>query len=209
MQIDELIGYRKNLIYSKARDLLSRSAIAQARKYAFDKADQRNIQLSKFTEFLKDHGFVQLGMGAFGAVYEKPGYPWVFKIFTGDPAYRRYISYVIQNQSNPYVPKIKGGIIKINQNTFAIRIEKLEPFRRAASSKKILTLYQILRDARTVSDIYDKDMEWLRKNYPEIIDVLTAIGRSKGNWLDIHSKNLMMRGKTPVLADPVINPKTL
>lgn len=208
MQIDELIGYRKNPIYAKAKSLLSRSAITKAGRFAFDKADQRNIQLAKFTDFLKSHGFTGLGMGAFGAVYEKPGYPWVFKIFTGDPAYKRYLDYVIRNQSNPYVPKIKGGIIRINQNTFAVRMEKLTPMPNAIP-RKVADLYWRLRNINRASDLNRKDLEWMQKNYPEILPILDALSRVSGDRLDIHHKNMMMRGKTPVLVDPVINLRTL
>lgn len=147
-------------------------------------------------------------MGAFGAVYEKPGYPWVFKIFTGDPAYKRYIDYVIKHQNNPYVPRIKGKIIKINFNTYALRMEKLEPLSKN-KSKSVSKLYYILYGIRRASELERKELEWLEKNYPGVVDILTTLSRVGGDKLDIDSKNMMMRGKIPVLVDPVINDKTL
>ena len=127
MRIEELSGYRDNEYMQGAKDIFKQ------RPDVVDPLDPNKssleyapyYQMGEFGKFLATKGFKQLGAGAFAGVWEHPSYPWVFKVFKNDEAYKTYFAWCRKKQGNPNVPKIKGGLIKINDETFAIRMEKL------------------------------------------------------------------------------------
>lgn len=202
MKISELIAYRQHPIYKKAKRLLSKSAVEKAK--GITATGKRQSQYELFTNFLEKYGFEEVGSGVFGIVYEKQNYPWIFKIFQDDPAYKRFIEYAMKNQHIPYLPKVKGKLIKINDNTYAIRLEKLSAF-NLVLHPELEKLFDILRKSDKSSDIPKKDVEWLESNYPGIVNVLNYLSKDKTDVFDIHAGNIMLRGKTPVLVDPIIN----
>ena len=82
--LDELKHYKTLPAYKTAQDTFA----GVGRSGHYD-------AMKKFNEFMSEHGFKKMGEGAFGAVYEKEGYPWVFKVFHGDPAYLDFLRYAI------------------------------------------------------------------------------------------------------------------
>lgn len=176
MKVNELKGYKTDPIYQMAK-----STFANNDTVVFDKSSYRGNNLKKFTEFLLQAGFRLVGKGSFAAVYEKPNYPWLFKLFNQDSAYEQYIRWAIKNQDNPHVPKIKGGIIKINDQTHAIRMEKLTPFLGHHRSLKLNQLSNLLYNHDNDTGLSNENIRWIRDNYPQI----------------------MMRGQTPVIIDPI------
>jgi hypothetical protein len=54
---------------------------------------------------LQRHGYTVIGSGMQGAVAEKPGAPWVLKVFTARSPYRHFVEYAIKHQGNPHVPR--------------------------------------------------------------------------------------------------------
>jgi hypothetical protein len=209
MRIDELTGYKQNQIYNKAKTLMSPASIATAMAdmrstegYSSIKS-VRNALLNKFMAFLNEHGFVKLGMGTFGLVFEKPGYPWVFKIFNDDRAYMDYIKYATAHQANPNVPKIKGNLIKIDKYTYAIRIEKLTPFKPAPENDSEHDLHRLLLILCDWRSCYPDAKKFVEDKFPGIYSIIMDLSND-GNWLlDLHEDNIMLRGNTPVLVDPV------
>ena len=204
MNINELIGYKNHPIYQKARNLYDPNAISKAGDRYDSNRNKRINQGLKFEKFLDDHGFKKLSSGSFGFVYEKPGYPWVFKIFTQDPAYLHFLKYALANQSNPNLPKLKGKILKINDNTYAVRMEKLQSTRSAEITPTLIELFQIIENIhyRTRKN---KDTNWLKNNYPGIYKIINDL--QDGDWpFDLHDKNMMMRGNVPVIIDPIYDP---
>ena len=195
MLINELVGYKENPIYQKA--------ISTFKSGPYDHIDtefKREKKLSMFTDELKKHRFIHLGSGSFGAVFEKPGYPWLFKIFNTDPAYLFFLKWAIAHQDNPHVPKIKGKIIKINRDTYAVRLEKLRP---CDMEDEILNeldniIYRYLKYNKLSSD----DKNWIESNCPKILEIIDAM-RKSGYQLDLKSDNIMMRGDVPVVTDPI------
>lgn len=203
MKINEITGYKNNEIYLKAKDTFSGDPPL------FDKFAHRSNNFRKFTNFLVDSGFRLVGKGSYGAVYEKPGYPWLFKIFTDDTPYEKYIRWAIANQSNPHVPKIKGGLLKINNRTFAVRMEKLAHFSSQLGDEKIQKLRIILSKYEGEYGMERSEKNWLTSTYPKLLQVVDAIEKiyhsDDSFGMDMHgdSGNIMLRGDVPVITDPL------
>lgn len=142
-------------------------------------------------ELFREYGFKELGSGKYGVVFENPKYPYIIKVFMKDAAYERWISFCLKNQSNPYIPKIRGKVIKINDMFRAIRIEKL----------KFGNFYE--------TDFYVDFQEFLRDNSYLPIDVnrkqIFEHFKKNKNLLDLHGENVMFRGKQLVIIDPYYN----
>ena len=126
MNLRELTGYKQHPAFQTAK-LTFHDKLDPSDDY-YGAKDLRSSQLRAWSRFMRQHGFEQLGSsGAYGGAYSNRDYPWVFKIFTSDPAYLAFFKYAKQHQNNPNLPQIKGNVIKINDDTFAVRIEKLHP----------------------------------------------------------------------------------
>lgn len=199
-QGQEFTWKKSNPIFQKGKELFAPKKLKKASKTY---GDPREAQFEKFSNFLSEHGFYMLGQGVFGAVFEKPGYPWVFKVFHRDPAYFSYLKWVMQHQDNTAVPKIKGRILKINKDTYAIRMEKLQPFRKR-KIEQIGMLFDKIEGIHKFSNLTGANKTWVKKNFPDIFEVLQAMGSGTAHF-DLHSGNFMMRGNQVVISDPLVD----
>jgi hypothetical protein len=162
---------------------------------------ERDTAMEKLTDYLETQGFKHIGQGSYSEIYLKPGYPWMFKLWSHDPAYLWWITWAAQHQDNPNVPRVKGLPVKIAPDTYVVRLEKLRG--RSRYDHKQLT--DMLDGIETVDDISKEDLQWIRREYPGIYDALRVIQRAGSDFVvDLHSDNIMMRGQIPVLADPVV-----
>lgn len=197
MKINELTGYKSNDLYTKAKEIFS--------------SDVRDIpietQLKTFESIMDYYGFEHLGTGSYGSAYINPKYPWVFKIFSHDPGYMTYIKYVKHNQNNPHVPKIRGGLIKISNNVYVVRIEKLTKLSDPNLAKIISFFQDLVVDGYTFDDIPQQKQDTLKPYkglYKIISDIWNGDSFSKFE-LDLATPgNIMLRGNTPVILDPVV-----
>lgn len=202
MRITELTGYKNKGYFTVAKNVFDKETPDQY---------SRSLQFKTLQDFLEKKGFVHLGSGEYGGVYEKSGYPWIFKVFKNDPAYKFYLDYCKKNKDNPNIPKIKWPIIKINNDTFAIRLEKLTPVWDNMYSdlhdkiRYVKAFYKHEFDRDNASQ-YMLEVEEIvnnfKKKYPGIYDIITTILDSNYR-VDVHAENIMMRGDTPVFIDPV------
>ena len=218
MRITELTGYKDNPIYKQAKQDIG---IVDPQEMG-DYNDPDGKPFDKFYNYIQQHGFKRLGTGTFANVYEKPGYPWVFKLFKDDDPYIWYYKYCRANQNNPHVPRIKGNLIKISDDTFCVRMEKLTPYPETPEYKKLYdhiryALYQLLDDA--YSGVIDplgwqpnekeiirrqEALHFLKHTYPQLYKVLVDLANHGTDWdLDLHDNNLMLRGNTIVITDPI------
>jgi hypothetical protein len=194
MKITELTGYRGNAIYRTAKSVFKDKEPGE--RYSPEYSTRNRMQV--FTEYLERYGFVRLGHGSYGTVYEKSGYPWVFKIFKNDPAYLYYVKYIKDNQANANVPRIKGHTIAINDDTYAVRMEKLSP-----PDEDIIEDLEYMAGILSLSlGERPVDVEPIIEAYPGIYKIFTDLIQS-GYRLDVHEDNIMMRGNVPVITDPV------
>lgn len=137
-------------------------------------------------------GWRVIGSGAFGKVYFNPAYPkWVIKAYTPysgsrtAPGYADWLTFCKRNQSNRYVPQIRGLPIKVHGGVMAIRLEVLTP----------MTTSQWLDFMK-----HYRDVEAGRTHDPQLMQCVQFI-QSKDEDLSQH--NIMMRGSQPVIIDPL------
>ena len=160
-------------------------------------------------EVLKKAGYEKLGEGYYAAVYAKGDADHVLKLFSvRDTSYPNFVNMTIQ-RPNIHFPKFKGKMMKVTNEYYAIRMEKLEPL--SQDKKDTLELmrhyiYAFVRD-RFQPFYRATEMENLEKMQPGITEACDLLARLMINnrlALDLHMKNAMMRGNTIVITDPVI-----
>lgn len=193
MRIQELSPYKSNPVYQQAK-----STFAQV-----SGEKDRGEKLRNFTQYLEQHGFKKLGQGTYGATYESPKYPYVFKVFNNDSGYKTYLDYVLKNQNNPNVPKIKGTYIKINDDTYAVRMEKLKALPIGFGEHEVIDALDTHNRHRPLSP--EKE-ELLKTKYPgiyKIVKDLPVIGKGHGLDFNAYNDNILFRGNVPVITDPL------
>ena len=163
---------------------------------------------------LRKAGYERIDSGFFANVYAKPGADHVLKLFKSrDKAYPAFVNMTIQNP-NIHFPKFKGKMMKITDEYYAIRMEKLQ--RYDATNKILLDMiknyiYGYATYGRSYSDNIRgqeviKDIDQVEIRQPGIKKACELIADMIANGnvgLDLHSKNLMMRGNIIVFTDPV------
>lgn len=158
----------------------------------------------RFVFELEELGFTRLGRGAYGVVFEKPGYPWVFKVFNNDPGYFTYLNFARNNQNLSAVPKIKGKFIRINDNTYAVRMEKLYPVNRDELHNLLETLRQFFKTDDPVG--YQDQIDKLNEEYPDIAAVMERLTKLGKFYIDLHEENIMQREDgSLVITDPLVS----
>lgn len=151
-----------------------------------DKVDTRNTSWNKdLPSLMSKHGFKLLGSGKYASVFGNPKYAYVLKVFMKDSAYLKWIEFAQKNKSNPYVPKVRGKVLKITPMFYAIRLEKLTPYKGNGGQ-------------------FMKDYPSLTSSDPDIQSIFDYFKKHKA-LLDLHGENMMMRGNQLVIIDPFYN----
>lgn len=161
-------------------------------------------------KFAKENGFRNLGSGHFGAVYGSPKHNFVLKIFAArDTNYISWVQWCLKHQANPYVPKFKGGLVKVNQTLRGIRLEKL-------TSPTSNNLSMAIKDAIKVQRFNGESLKSIAFKYNVPISALLNDDLAeirtflfpyyKRGFLDLHPGNFMARGSQLVIIDPIADP---
>jgi hypothetical protein len=200
MKLKELTGYHNTPIQGVVQK--AQHEFGNGKKTRYDSA------FNNFYEYIKQHGFTRVGTGSNADVYEKDGYLWLFKVFSGDPAYLSYYKYCKVNQHNPHVPRVKGGLRKLSGNTYCVQIEKLRPF-PSTGMKFIQTLQTAatgLVDTNPIDDEmkdeYRRSINQIGSKFPKLIELLEDLTAFRNYTFDLDESNIMMRGVMPVITDP-------
>ena len=181
---------------------------------------------------LRNAGWREAGQGVFGTVFLNPNKPYVLKLFKVDHAYQRFLKLIRSQPDNPHFPKLRGLPMKVNDEYSAVRMEKLEKHQghekeRHQEAKADLDAYlsyssdlrQRIRDLRDAKDParqehihnkireINKKLEPIIKERPELVksidDIYHKVIKPTGANFDLHGGNIMWRGKTMVITDPV------
>ena len=207
MKLSEIAGYKNNPHYQAANTIFKNPPEDAGPLAKYTGEYQRSDQLAIWEKHMTDNGFHHLGTGNYGSVYEKEGYPWVFKIMKDDPGFMYYMKYSKENQNNPNVPRVRGDFIKINETTFVIRIEKLSPMSNTFFNNEFNNIVPIMRmfSKREMEDLdqdYQEILSRFKDKFPGVFKIIYDMAKTH-YLLDISSRNMMMRGDVPVITDPV------
>lgn len=179
----------------------------------------RPSSLDAATKILYNAGYEQIGEGYYGEVFAKPGDKYALKLFDyRDAAYRRFLNVAI-TESNSHFPQFRGKLIKVASEYYAIRMEMLSYLKpsgpgwtdrtelcRALSQYIIACWNKDNPDsASEIKNPSSHDIDAIEKHQPGIKQACQSIASilRRVNELDLHSDNVMMRGDTIVIIDPV------
>lgn len=154
-------------------------------------------------QILDKAGYKRLGNGAFGAVYEKPGVDYVLKVFSStDRAYIDFIK-LVKSYPNKHFPKFIGKVVKVNDVYSAIRMEKLSGMHNhnVANLMQQYCVYRNVKGRIGYERLVDV-LDWLSEA-PELKTALDLILDNLAYELDLRTDNIMKRGNTYVITDPV------
>jgi len=200
----------------KLFELIGVKPIQTLAKYDDKYAD--SIIQSNLISYLSSLGFKSIGDGLYASVLEHPKFDYVIKLFKSDKCYIEFVKYIISNQSNPHVPKIKGKLVKLAKDTniFGIRMEKLKAVDLLDLDHELLSyLYKnnmlsyhertFVQDTIPEGEI-DQLVDQFRENQNDFFNLLEQLLSKPTNcrW-DLHPGNFMKRGSTLVLTDPWAN----
>lgn len=145
-----------------------------------------------------DLGFRSVGAGKYGLVFTKEGYPYAIKFFMRDTAYLRWLQFCMANPNNPYLPKIKGRVVKVGKVFMAIRLEKLIEPRNQRELNATQDLIWMGQDPEDTLESGKAD-KWQEQICHELI--------RNSKLKDVHHGNVMTRPSTgeAVLFDAYYN----
>jgi hypothetical protein len=206
MRLYELTGYKNNEIYQLG------SKIGPGTGDEFDGKAYDIDAMTAFKDKLKAAGWKEIGSGWYAVVFENPKYPYVIKVVNNNPRYLKFLHLVAQNQSNPFLPKIRGKFIKLNQQTQAVRMEKLTPLlgRDDPALKKYidpnipkeLFTHWLFKDYDALFS--EENKEYLKEKFPQLLQAYNLLVKFF-DYLDLeYYGNIMRRGDTLVITDPVL-----
>jgi hypothetical protein len=207
MNISELIGIKN---------------VAQAQP-AYDPNEPSDQPRDFWMHRLADAGFKHLGAGMYGDVWEKPGLPYVLKVFSSqDHSYQVWVNLCVTHRGNPHLPRFVGGkkTIRLTPDILAVRMEKLEPLgdndryllrvvrqtEKLIDDRRIASIDELLKDS---GDPAFKELKSYIQKYPGYLTVMNMIKnimKSQGGiFADTHADNFMLRpdGVTLVFTDPL------
>lgn len=178
---------------------------------------------------LKDEGKYTVHNGSFAVVLIPPGKNYVFRCWTLDEGYTKWLKYVEENPSKHF-PKIIGKVHELpvffkqpaaqsKDKIYVARVEKLEPLKRgSAASEAIDTIHTYMDsfaapETLTLGDIIehletedlDAELEFVQDNktffeaYMKVAKWSTKNARKR----DLRSTNIMTRSNGDlVITDP-------
>ena len=174
--------------------------------------NDRNLDLIDARKKLENLGFKEVhddkdSEGSFGLVFVHPKLNYVLKVFKLDDGYIEFYKLAIKNQDNPHFPKFKGKLIKINNNLFAVRMEKLQ---KLADFNIFSYISDEINDNSFKNRILKNEniIASIKEKYPKLVKACIGIYNILESkpylTLDLHSENIMMRSDhTPVIIDPL------
>jgi hypothetical protein len=222
MKITEIILEVREDIVTELVGIKNKIADLPPAKAKFNAAGSIMPLGKKWEDRLRENGFIELGHGGYGSVWEHPNLTYVLKVFNSkDWAYTKWAETCLRNKQNDNLPKfISPKIIKVTPEVNAIRMERLKPLNRS--------LYRLVDDIYRLFSGFDDDVaefgsdsdrgKKLRSKFRVITEYCNAHDRfydtllfirnfvdtTPGIMLDLHGGNYMMRGDVLVFTDPVM-----
>lgn len=206
MKLKELQGYKEHPAYQAVKSL------DQSPKKGWDRLTSYNpVSMKTIEDELGKLGWAVAGNGFFATVFIHPSKDYVLKIFYKDSGYKIYAKIIAAYQHNAHVPKLRGKLHMLAKDVYVIRMERLQPLAREHDPilKQYADPYLDPLMGGTagpcVEDVFSSgNREFLADRWPDLYDLMNVISsKSPSNWDDMHSLNVMKRGKILVITDPL------
>lgn len=169
----------------------------------------RPLGMAEAEAVLHKAGYHELGRGIFATVLAKSDSSHCLKLFdSDDAAYKKFVALAMQNP-NPHFPRFRGKLMKVTDRYYAIRMETLTPFPKTTENQLLAMqiddyIAEIKRGNQMLSSQM-ATMDELEKTQPGIKKACELIGTTlSSRIIDIHLENIMLRGDTIVITDPVV-----
>lgn len=182
-------------------------------------------RMSTLHTYLDNQGYEILGSGAYADVYAKPGEKFVIKTVGNEDCYVDFVSLLSRNM-NPHLPrvgKIRTFVDRSSRNNpitwFIIPIERLTPvdIRKHIQREDVMFAMAasiILNPRHDHMSYFIRPMlpkspheiyEELKDKFPKLVEAIEFVSTNFNNKceIDIHDENIMFRGDTLVIIDPV------
>ena len=157
--------------------------------------------------WLAGQGFRRLGVGHAGSVWTDD-YRAVVKIFDNDRCYAQFAEFCRANRGDPHLPRISRIFPLQSANSGIVFMELLQPFENYQMASAIDEYFISARAALRIPDYIESPTQSrFAHKYPSIATTLRKIARGLPDntcHADLHSSNIMLRGTTIVLVDPVV-----
>jgi hypothetical protein len=192
MKINELIGFKKDTAYQAAVDMDSDPDEGYT-AYSKNSVDP-------IVSRLESLGWNLIGKGYEALVFANTNKSYVIKLFIPWGNSVDFLKFIINNQSNPHVPKLRGKPVKIKpgSSVYIARMERLAPI--SSETDPIFSQY-LPSDQNSVWDLFEpNNAKWIQENNPELYTLIKFINNSK-NEPDLHLENIMKRRNTLVFID--------
>jgi hypothetical protein len=161
---------------------------------------------------LWDAGYQYMGDGAFASVYAREGDPFVLKLFDNiDTAFPAFVALAMAHQANLHFPRYRGRLMRVAPGYSAVRMERLTPYHYDSSMIGRYMRHRDhlpppgQRDPNSYTQMQWEDAEEFMEGEPTLKEACDLIIDHLGTQyrIDISDNNLMMRGRTVVIIDPV------
>jgi len=199
MRINELTGYKQHPAFQAAQQLGSDTGINDK---SYSRKEKKNL-----STHLAELGWTLIGHGQFSLVYGNPKFNYVLKIFTQDtPGSIEWLEYVVANQNNPFLPRVYGKMWRISHTAYAIRMERLMPFKSKTDPVFAKYIDPELQSRHWEEIFVEENTEFLEANWPDLaaaFETILDLSQYNGDD-DLNLSNIMKRGNSLVITDPVV-----
>lgn len=166
-----------------------------------------------FRDYMSRLGFEHEGYGAMAEVFSHPKLNYVLKVFQLDDPYKAYIDYCKANSGNQHLPKFVGGLMRIVDENYMVRLEKLEGMDVFLYKLNIAPAIELADEIWKGFSSLDEVKQRVPRLGPTnegivqtLVGIMQTFGKRQGIRVDLHAGNFMRRGSTFVVTDPVIEP---
>lgn len=185
----------------------------------------------KLHDVLEAHGWRVLGSGVEATVAEKPGAPYVLKLFPNTSKYKVFVEFCKSHANNPHLPQFSRYVRPVPGTKWSyVRMEKLEPIAsytlRNTYGEYLCAVNELFLNRRhhpvywnhamsqqSIDDIPEKqgyvDLSACAQAAPAIwrqtLQQLVQLMKvSNMEQFDLHADNMMLRNQTLVITDPFV-----
>jgi len=161
--------------------------------------------MSEVCHELECQGCVLIGQGAYSKVYALPGDDIVLKLFHhSNDRWIHYAQWITNNSPNIHTPQLINRPAAVTDEFWAVHMERLQPLQNYLIYLQYVS--PALRHIKhiNINSIFDAaNYDWLQQNHADLAELYHYLHVISQGCLDLGPDNVMRRGNTLVLLDPV------